>query len=105
MTIQLLTGPNDTVEICIQGGISVVNGVKGIFKVYPVQMVTKKSRLKRENGKGGHQRRKPSRSASFNELLESINEVSAPDECYTVTYTADRQLQTYSYRVTREYTF
>ena len=82
-----------------------MNGVEGIFKVYPVQMVTKKSKLKRENGRDGHQRRKPSGTSSFNELLESISEVSAPAECYTVTYTADRQLQTYSYLVTREYTF
>ena len=82
-----------------------VNGVEGIFKVYPVQMVTKKSKLKRENERGGYKRRNPSRSSSFNELLESISEVSAPAECHTVTYTADRRLQTYSYRVTREYTF
>ena len=82
-----------------------MNGVEGIFKVYPVQMVAKKSKLKRENGRGGLRRRKPSGASSFNELLESISEVSAPAECYMVTYTADRQLQTYSYRAAREYTF
>ena len=82
-----------------------MNGVEGIFKVYPVQMVHKKSRLKRENGSDGRHRRKSSVSASFDELLDGIREESAPAECYTVTYTADRRLQTYSYHISREYTF
>ena len=82
-----------------------MNGVEGIFKVYPVQMVHKKSGLKRENGKDGRQHRKFSNSSSFDELLERIREESAPPECYTVTYTADCRLRTYSYLVSREYTF
>ena len=81
-----------------------MNGVEGIFKVYPVQEVNKKSRLKKENRGDSYHRRKSSES-SFSELLESIREESAPAECYTVTYTADCLLQTYSYRVSREYTF
>ena len=82
-----------------------MNGVEGIFKVYPVQMVDKKSKLKRENGRGGHHRRDSSSFSSFDEFLEIAKEEAAPAECYTVTYTADRRLQTYSYRVTRDYTF
>ena len=82
-----------------------MNGVEGIFKVYPVQMVDRKSKLKRENGKGGRRRRDSSSFSSFNEFLENAKEEVAPAECYTVTYTADRRLQTYSYHVTREYTF
>lgn len=82
-----------------------MNGVEGIFKVYPVQMVDKKSRLKRENGRNGYQRRNSSATSSFDEFLEIAREEAAPAECYTVTYTADRQLQTYSYHVSREYTF
>ena len=82
-----------------------MNGVEGIFKVYPVQMVDKKSKLKRENRRDGHHRRNFSSLSSFDEFLEIAKEEAAPTECYTVTYTADRRLQTYSYRVTREYTF
>ena len=82
-----------------------MNGVEGIFKVYPVQMVNKKSKLKKEKGRNGHHRRYSSGTISFNEFLEIAKEEAAPAECYTVTYTADRRLQTYSYRVTREYTF
>ena len=82
-----------------------MNGVEGIFKVYPVQMVHKKSGLKRENRKDNRSSRKFSDSFSFDELLESIREESQPTECYTVTYTADRRLRTYSYLVSREYTF
>ena len=82
-----------------------MKGVEGIFKVYPVQMVNKKSKLKRENGRGGHHRRHPSNTSSFDEILELAREEAEPTECYTVTYTADRRLQTYSYRVSREYTF
>ena len=81
-----------------------MNGVEGIFKVYPVQMVDKKSKLKRENGRGGYHRRYSS-NISFNEYLAIAEEEAAPAECYTVTYTADRRLQTYSYHVSREYTF
>lgn len=82
-----------------------MNGVEGIFKVYPVQMVEKKSKLKRENGRRGQQRRDSSGFSSFDEFLEIAKEEATPAECYTVTYTADRRLQTYSYRVSREYTF
>ena len=82
-----------------------MKGVEGIFKVYPVQMVDKKSKLKRENGRGGHHRRNSSTIISFDEFLETAKEEAAPAECYTVTYTADRRLQTYSYHVSREYTF
>ena len=82
-----------------------MNGVEGIFKVYPVQMVDKKSRLKKDNGRGGYHRRDSSGASSFDEFLELAREKAAPPECCTVTYTADLRLQTYSYRVTREYTF
>ena len=82
-----------------------MKGVEGIFKVYPVQMVDKKSRLKRENGRSGHHRRDSSANSSFDEFLETAREEAAPAECYMVTYTADRRLQTYSYLVTRNYTF
>lgn len=81
-----------------------MNGVEGIFRVYPVQMVNKKSKLKRENGRNGHHRRDSS-DTSFNKFLEIAKEEAAPAECHTVTYTADRRLQTYSYHVSREYTF
>ena len=82
-----------------------MNGVESIFKVYPVQMVDKKSKLKRENGRTGHHRRNFSDTSSFDDFLEIAREETAPAECYTVTYTSDRRLQTYSYRVSREYTF
>ena len=82
-----------------------MNGVEGIFKVYPVQMVDKKSKLKRENGRSSQRRRKSSNTSSFDKFLEIAREEAAPAECYTVTYTADRRLQTYSYHVSREYTF
>lgn len=82
-----------------------MNGVEGIFKVYPVQMVDKKSKLKKENGRNGHYHRNSSVVSSFDELLETAKEENAPAECYTVTYTADRRLQTYFYHASREYTF
>lgn len=82
-----------------------MKGVEGILRVYPVQMVDKKSKLKRENGRRGHHRQSSSSFSSFGKFLEIAKEDAAPAECYTVTYTADRRLQTYSYRVSREYTF
>ena len=82
-----------------------MNGVEGIFKVYPVQMVNKKSKLKRESGRNGHHRQNSSGTFSFDDFLEIAKEEAAPAECYTITYTSDRRLQTYSYRVSREYTF
>ena len=82
-----------------------MKGVEGIFKVYPVQMVDKKSRLKRENGRSGQHRGKSSGTSSFDEFLEIAKEEAAPAECYTLTYTSERRLQTYFYCVSREYTF
>lgn len=76
-----------------------------MFKVYPVQMVAKPPKLKRENRGAGHRRRSSSDPSPFGELLESAMREAGPTECHTVTYTADRQLKTYSYRYSVEYTF
>lgn len=73
--------------------------------VYPVQMVAKTTKLKRENGRSGQQRSgSNSTSSAFRLLLEKTVGEECPAECYVVTYNADMQLQTYNYR-SREYTF
>lgn len=80
-----------------------MNGFLSNFMVYPVQMVAKTTKLKRENGRS-QQQRSNSNSSAFRLLLEKAADEECPAECYVVTYNADMQLQTYNYR-SREYTF
>lgn len=81
-----------------------MNGFLSNFMVYPVQMVAKTPKLKRENGRSGQQRRDSSNASDFRLFLEEAVSENCPAECYVVTYNANCQLQTYSYR-SREYTF
>lgn len=61
--------------------------------------------LKRENGKNSQRRSTSSKASTFELFLDDAIEETCPADCHTVTYTADRQLRTYSYHVSREYTF
>lgn len=81
-----------------------MNGFLSNFMVYPVQMVSRPSKLKRENGRSGQGRPDSSNTSSFRQLLETAVSENCPPECYVVTYNANCQLQTYSYR-SREYTW
>ena len=81
------------------------NGFQSEFKVYPVQMVTKMSRVSRENGRQNKRQPNSAKNPAFDIILSDAMESKAPADCYTVTYNADRQLQTYFYRQSKEYTF
>ena len=72
--------------------------------MYPIQTVARMPKLRRENGSSGQQRPRNSRPPSFGTLLDEAA-ANCPEEVYLVTYTADRQLQTYYYRPSKEYTF
>ena len=80
-----------------------MNGFLSNFMVYPVQMVASPTKLKRENRQSG-QRHPGSSASDFRRFLEEAASEDCPAECYVVTYNANCQLQTYSYR-SREYTF
>lgn len=80
------------------------NGFQSEFKVYPVQMVTRVSRASRENGKQRQKQPSPAKPPAFDTVLSNAMENKAPADCYTVTYNANSQLQTYFYRQSREYT-
>ena len=82
-----------------------VNGFQSEFKVYPVQMVARVSKLSRENGKQSKRQSGSSKNSLFDTVLSNTMENKAPAECYTVTYNADSQLQTYYSRQSKEYTF
>ena len=81
------------------------NGFQSEFKVYPVQMVTSVSRVSREKGKQNKKFPSSAKKFAFDTVLKDVMENNAPADCYTVTYNADSQLQTYSYHRSREYTF
>ena len=81
-----------------------MNGFLSNFMVYPVQMVAKTTKLKRENRQSGQRRPGSSNTSDFRHFLEAAVSEDCPAECYVVTYNANCQLQTYSYR-SREYTF
>lgn len=74
------------------------------FMVYPVQMVAKTTKLKRENGRSGQRRSGTSGKSDFRLILEDAVSEDRTTECIVVTYDANMQLQTYHYR-SREYTF
>ena len=79
-----------------------MNGFLSNFMVYPVQMVSKTSKLKRDNGRSGQRDSGSSNASAFRHLLDEAIIENCPAECYVVTYNANCQLQTYSYR-SREY--
>lgn len=81
------------------------NGFQSEFKVYPVQMVTRVSKPSRENGRQGRRQPGSSKNSLFDTVLDNAMERRSPADCYTVTYNANSQLQTYYYRQSREYTF
>lgn len=93
-----------TVEICSQGGINAVNGFND-FKVLPVQIVSNIPNMRRENGNSKRQRLSAPKAESFKTVLESVADENQPGDCYTVTYNANSQLQTFFYRLNREYKF
>ena len=92
-------------EICIQGGINAANGINRDFKVYPIQMVVRSSKLKQDNKGSGQQNSQSEKPVSFGAVLEKADANTRPEECYTVTYDRQRHLQTYYYCRSREYTF
>ncbi len=72
--------------------------------VYPVQVVSGVSRTRRENGSSKRQQPSPSKEVAFAAVLEKVIATDQPIDCYTVTYNANKELQTYSYQPSREYT-
>lgn len=94
-----------TVEICIQGGINAANGIRSSFRVYPIQMVVRSSKPKRDDKGSGQQEPRNAKPVSFDAALEKVQTQDCPEECYTVTYDRQSHLQTYYYCQSREYTF
>lgn len=82
-----------------------VNGFQSEFKVYPVQMVASVSMISRERDKRRKRQPNSGKSSLFDTVLSNAMENKAPADCYTVTYNADSQLQSYFYRQSKEYTF
>lgn len=105
MPILIIETKYCTVEIRIQGGINAANGFQSSFKVYPVQMISRMPKLKRENGQPGQQQSRSSKPVTFDTVLEKAVAKEQPVDCYTVTYNKNSQLQTYYYSQSREYTF
>ena len=98
-----MQGTEDTIEICGQGGINAEKGFSN-FKVYPVQVISKAPKARRENG-GSQQRQSGSpKTVAFAAVLDRAMDETRPVDCYTVTYNANSRLQTYFYQPSREYT-
>ncbi|GFI66234.1 hypothetical protein IMSAG185_01849 [Lachnospiraceae bacterium] len=90
--------------MCSQGGINAAKGFYD-FKVYPVQVVSRMAGMKSENGGSGRRQQESSGSSAFTEILKKAIADDQPMDCYVVTYNVNKELQTYHYRPTREYTF
>lgn len=72
--------------------------------VYPVQAVPRVSRTRRENGSSKRRQPGSSKNVTFTDILEKTMAENQPLDCYIVTYNVDKELQTYYYQPTREYT-
>lgn len=72
--------------------------------MYPVQVVPRAPRTRRENGSFGQRQPKAPQTIAFTEVLEEAIAENQPMDCYTVTYNANKALQTFFYQPTREYT-
>lgn len=99
----IIKEPEDTVEICSQGGINAAKGFSD-FKVYPVQVISRATKTRRENSGSGQRQHAPSEDVAFSVVLDRVMVENQPTDCYTVTYNANRELQTYFYQPSREYT-
>ena len=73
--------------------------------MYPVQMVTKMPKLKRENDRPRQEQPGSGRLSSFSVLLEHAEKDNVPENGCLVTYNAKSQLQTHYSRQSREYTY
>lgn len=73
--------------------------------MYPVQMVNRISKLRRENGRSGQEQHPSEKLPSFHILLDHSEKECAAEEGCLVTYNAKSQLQTHYYRQSREYTY
>ena len=93
----------DTIEIRIQGGINAANGFYD-FRVYPVQAVPQAPKMRREERNSQRRGSNPSTPVTFTAVLDKALEESQPIDCYTVTYNASSQLQTFYYMPSKEYT-
>lgn len=88
--------------MCSQGGINAAKGFYD-FKVYPVQVISGMAGTKSENG-SSRRKQESSGSSAFTKILEKAIADSQPMDCYVVTYNVNRELQTYHYQPSREYT-
>ena len=75
--------------------------------MYPVQVISGVPKVKRENNRSRQRKASISSPFTFADVLDRVTADHQPDEqpndCYIVTYNANRQLQTYLYRPTVEY--
>ncbi|MCM1567881.1 MAG: hypothetical protein NC081_00360 [Roseburia sp.] len=73
--------------------------------MFPVQEVSRVSRTRREGGNSQQHHSAEAKADGFAVILDKALDESRPVDCYTVTYNARSQLQTYYYRHSREYTY
>jgi len=92
------------IEIRSKGGIIAESRVFSL-KVYPVQVVSRAPKTRRENGSSRQPQPGEPKTAAFHAVLKEAIAENQPIDCYTVTYNAGRTLQTYFYQPSREYTF
>ncbi|MCI9429139.1 MAG: hypothetical protein HFI94_03235 [Lachnospiraceae bacterium] len=75
--------------------------------MYPVQIISGVPKVKREHNRSRQRKSGISGSFNFAAVLDAVvadhQTEEQPNDCYIVTYNANRQLQTYLYRPTVEY--
>lgn len=72
--------------------------------MYPVQVVSRVPKTRRENGGSSQRNTSSPKTNAFAAVLEKAVRQEHPMNCCVVTYNASRELQTFSYGYSREYT-
>lgn len=89
----------------VQGGIIAANGFFSDSRVYPVQTISTTKNINRDSTSAGSNSHKQSDKQMYNMKVDVNTDNTAPEDCYTVTYNNNRQLQTFYYCPQHEYTY
>lgn len=89
----------------VQGGIIAANGIFSDSRVYPVQTISNTKGVKRDGTNAGYQGNSQQGNRYYDMKVNVETTHMAPEDCYTVTYNNNSQLQTFYYCPCHEYTY
>ena len=73
--------------------------------MYPVQTISKSKGVKRDGTNGGYKDNRQHDNGYYGMYVSVEANNMAPEDCYTVTYNSNSQIQTFYYCPRHEYTY